>query len=222
MSLHRDVWEAARPIEPVSLVRYAASLARPSLLNPAALHLSRLGRLDLTSSPALRYLRDSPHPSGRAQPAIVAAITKAGALLGVELTFVHSNGAALAGKHVIGDIRGGAIRLADPGEDDPDFGPRELIIASSWQDAARLASHFGSAGAWGSVTSQNMQAIALPITIRRVAVLADSDTGFAIGAARKWQARTTTVRILHDDRPDPAELWSRAGMPKLLEQEQRI
>jgi hypothetical protein len=222
VSIFRDIWDASRPIEPPGVARYVASMIRPSLASPAAHHIANLGRLDLAASPALRFLRDAPHPSGRAEPAIVAAITKAGALLGVEITYLRPDGTALPKKNIVGDIRGGAIRLADPGDDDETYGPKELIVAASWQDSARLASHFGSAGAWGSVTSQNMQTIAIPITIRRVAVLADSDTGFAIGAARKWQSKSVTVRIIRDDRPDPRELWERAGMPKILEQENRI
>jgi hypothetical protein len=221
MSIFRDVWDAARPIEPVSLPRYAASLIRPALLNPAALALSRLGRLDLTASTALRYLPHAPHPSGRAEPATIAAITKAGALIAVELTYLRPDGTALSDKHVIGDHHGGAIRLGDPGEDDEVYGPKELIIAPSWQDAARLQAHYGSAGAWGSVTASNMPAITIPIAIRRVAVLADSMDGFAIGAARKWQGKSTTVRIIHDDRPAPTELWNRADMNRQLQQEIR-
>ncbi len=219
MKVVRDIWNAARPIDPVSLPRYVAALLHPPLINPAAAHLSRLGRLDLTASTALRFMPHAPHPSGRAEPAIVAAITKGWALIGVEFTFLKPDGTALTDKHVVGEHDGGVIRLADPGDDDDDYGPAELLIAPSWQHAAELEKRYNSAAAWGSITAANLPKITLPLAVRRVAILGDYQGGFALQAASRWQSRATSVRLVRDDRPDPAELWTRAGMPENLKQE---
>src|SRR5271156_3756835 len=99
------IWQATQPVDGTLVVNYMCSRG-----------------LDLAALPALRFHPGLKHPSGGIRPAMVALVThgESGAPIAIHRTFLARDGDGKAPvgpkKMMLGPCRGGAVRLADPGE----------------------------------------------------------------------------------------------------------
>jgi len=113
--------------------------------------------------------------------------------LGVHRTFLARDGGGKAPvdpqKMMLGPCRGGAVRLADPGE--------VLMIGEGIETclAVMLAT---SHPAWAALSTSGLRALDLPNDVRNVIVLADGDDAGEAAArncACRWQRGGRRVRI---------------------------
>jgi putative DNA primase/helicase len=129
--------------------------------------------LTVSPPPALRFHRGLKHPSGGVWPAMVALVTRGvdGAPIAIHRTFLDRNGEGKAPvdpqKMMLGPCRGGAVRLADPGD--------VLMIGEGIETclAAMLAT---GRPAWAALSTSGLRTLDLPgdVTIWNL-------TGYFIG-----------------------------------------
>ena len=168
---------------------------------PAAVYLAARGLPSLASSPALRFSRDTRHPSGGTTPAMIALVQDAtGNPVAVHRTFLQPDGAgktdAEPNRASLGPIWRGAIRLHSMAE--------ELVIGEGIETAAAAGVLLGLP-AWAAISAGNLaRALALPREVRKVVIASDHDqagrnaTKMAVG---RWKAEGRAVRVAMPDRP---------------------
>ena len=151
--------------------------------------------LCLPPPPTLRFHSGLKHPSGGIWPAMVALVTRGtdDKVLAIHRTFLARDGGGKAPvdpqKMMLGPCRGGAVRLADPGE--------VLMIGEGIETclAVMLAT---SHPAWAALSTSGLRALDLPNDVRNVIVLADGDDAGEAAArncACRWQRGGRRVRI---------------------------
>jgi hypothetical protein len=151
--------------------------------------------LHLPAPPTLRFHAGLKHRSGGIWPAMVALVTRGsdGTPLAIHRTFVAHDGAKKApvnpSKMMLGPCRGGAVRLAAPGN--------VLMIGEGIETclAAMLAT---GQPAWAALSTSGLRALDLPNDVREVIVLADGDDpgeAAARDCAWRWTREGRRVRI---------------------------
>ena len=172
------IWQSAKPAEGTPVEFYLASRG----IDPPPLD-------------ALRFHVGLKHTSGGIWPAMVALVTNGtdGMPLAIHRTFLALDGGGKAPvvpqKMMLGPCRGGAVRLADPGD--------ELMIGEGIETclAAMLASGHP---AWAALSTSGLRALNLPHEVRDVIVLADGDDpgeAAAQDCAWRWKREGRRVRI---------------------------
>jgi hypothetical protein len=168
--------------------------ARPSPETPVATYLGSRG-LHLPPSDALRFHPALKHPAGGFWPAMVALVTKGqdGAPVAVHRTFLARDGGGKAPvdpqKMMLGPCRGGAVRLADPGE---------VLMVGEGIETCLAAMQASGHPAWAALSTSGLRALDLPKDVRDVIVLADGDEAGEAAArdcALRWKREGRRVRI---------------------------
>lgn len=153
----------------------------------AGRYLERRGIAAVASSPALRWRRDVPHPSGGRRLALIARITALdGTFCGLQRIFLTPDGCKAdiePAKASLGTVAAGAVRLAEPTDG-------RLAIAEGVETAA-AAGLLLRLPAWSAVSCGNLAAsLALPDAVRTITIAVDRD------AAARWRAEGRTVKFL--------------------------
>ena len=168
--------------------------SRPSPETPVETYLSSRG-LHLPPSDALRFHPAMKHPAGGFWPAMVALVTKGldGEPVAVHRTFLARDGGGKAPvdpqKMMLGPCRGGAVRLADPGE---------VLMVGEGIETCLAAMQASSHPAWAALSTSGLRTLDLPKHVRDVIVLADGDEAGESAArdcALRWKREGRRVRI---------------------------
>jgi putative DNA primase/helicase len=144
---------------------------------------------------SLRFHRGIKHLRGEFWPAMVALVTRGtdNTPLAIHRTFLCRDGSGKAPvdpqKMMLGPCRGGAVRLADPGD--------VLMVGEGIETclAAMLASGHP---AWAALSTSGLRTLDLPKNVRDVIVLADGDEpgeAAARDCAWRWKREGRRVRI---------------------------
>ena len=170
--------------------------ATPAPGTPAASYLASRG-IHLPPSGALRFHTGLKHPSGGFWPAMVALVTNGidGAPIAVHRTFLAHDGGGKAPvdpqKMMLGPCRGGAIRLADPGD---------VLMVGEGIETCLAAMQASGHPAWAALSTSGLRSLDLPKDVRDVIVLADGDEAGEAAAracALRWKRQGRRVRIAH-------------------------
>jgi putative DNA primase/helicase len=207
----RETAARASATEAGAKIWNGANLVTPD--DPAGRYLADRRLAAAIGNVALRYRRDTPHPTGARWPALVCRIDNAaGDLVAVHRIYLTTEGRKAPldpAKAAKGPIWGGAIRFAT--------GP-EIVVAEG-PETAIAAGLILSLPAWSAISAGNMaRGLILPAEIRRVVIAADHDKPgieAAEAAARRWKSEGRAVRIVRPDNPgeDFADvLAQRAGV----------
>ena len=151
--------------------------------------------LRLPSTPTLRFHPHLKHPSGDSWPAMIALVARGSddAPHAIHRTFLARNGAGKAPvdpqRMMLGPCRGGAVRLAEPGE--------VLMIGEGIETCLAAMQETGHP-AWAALSTSGLRALDLPKGVRDVIVLADGDDpgeSAARDCALRWKRQGRRVRI---------------------------
>jgi len=151
--------------------------------------------LRLLGAARLRFHPGLKHRSGGIWPAMVALVTRGSddEPLAIHRTYLAYDGLGKApvcpSKMMLGPCRGGAVRLARPGE--------PLMVGEGIETclAAMLATGHP---AWAALSTSGQRALDLPNGVRDVIVLADGDdpgNAAARDCAQRWKREGRRVRI---------------------------
>jgi hypothetical protein len=155
----------------------------------------RLRGLHLPPPPALRFHPALNHPSGGKWPAMIALVTHEPHNLPVAAhrTYLSRNGSGKARvgpqKMMLGPCRGGAVRLAEPGD--------VLMVGEGIETCLAVMQQTGQP-AWAALSTSGLRALDLPQGVRDVIVLADGDDpgeAAALDCALRWKREGRRVRI---------------------------
>jgi len=151
--------------------------------------------IHLPTSDALRSHSGLNHPSGVCLPAMVALVTKGidGTPIAVHRTFLTQDGSGKAPvdpqKMMLGPCRGGAVRLAEPGD---------VLMVGEGVETCLSAMQSNGEAAWAALSTSGMRSLDLPATLTNVIVLADGDEAGEAAArdcALRWKREGRRVRI---------------------------
>lgn len=151
--------------------------------------------LTLPPPATLRFHASLKHPSAAVGPAMVALVTQGsdGAPLGVHRTFLAHDGAGKAAvapdKMMLGPCRGGAVRLAEPGD---------VLMVGEGIETCLAAMQATGHPAWAALSISGLLALDLPGNLHTVIVLADGDApgeAAAKKAALRFKRDYRHVRI---------------------------
>jgi putative DNA primase/helicase len=151
--------------------------------------------LNISPPATLRFHAGLKHPSGSIWPAMVALVTRGAddAPIAIHRTFLARGGAGKApvdpSKMMLGPCRGGAVRLAPPGE---------VLMVGEGIETCLTAMQATGHAAWAALSTSGLRALDLPTDARDVIVLADSDDpgeAAAQDCARRWKREGRRVRI---------------------------
>ena len=149
---------------------------------------------------SLRFHPRLKHPAGESWPTMVALIIRGrdDEPIGIHRTFLVRDGRGKAPispqKMMLGPCRGGAVRLADAGN--------ELMIAEGVENALAVMQVTGKP-AWSALSTSGLMNLDLPVAITDITILADGDNAgekAAATAAQRWKAQGCQVRVA---RPPP-------------------
>jgi hypothetical protein len=215
----RGAWERER-----SPVRFASTIHRRPSLKPdddligrtaAALAIWRASRsaegtpveiylrsrgLAITVPPSVRFHAGLQHPSGRVWPAMVSLVADGvtGNPICIHRTFLARNGNGRApvepAKMMLGLCRGGAVRLAAPGD--------VLMIGKGIETCLAAIRATGHPD-WAALSTSGLRALNLPGDGGDVIVLADGDDpgdAAARACAWRWKREGRRVRIARPPR----------------------
>ena len=172
------VWQAAKPMAGTLIETYLGSRG-----------------LRLPSTPTVRFHPCLKHPSGDSWPAMIALVTRGfdDAPLAIHRTFLAPNGVGKAPvdpqKMMLGPCRGGAVRLAEPGD--------VLMIGEGIETCLAAMQETGHP-AWAALSTSGLRALDLPKAVCDVIVLADGDDSGEAAArdcALRWKREGRRVRI---------------------------
>jgi hypothetical protein len=167
--------------------------AKPAQETPVKTYLASRG-IDLPPPDALRFQRLK-HPLGGIWPAMVALVTSGadGRPLAMHRTFLARDGGSKAPvdpqKMMFGPCRGGAVRLADPGD---------VLMVGEGIETSIAAMQATGNPAWAALSTAGLRALGLPEDVRDVIVLADGDAAGEAAArdcAWRWKREGRRVRI---------------------------
>jgi len=173
-----SIWQAAKPAGGTMIETYLGSRG-----------------LRLPATPTLRFHHCLKHPSGDSWPAMIALVTRGSdnAPLAIHRTFLARNGIGKAPvdpqRMMLGPCRGGAVRLAEPGE--------VLMIGEGIETYLAAMQDTGHP-AWAALSTSGLRALDLPKCVRDVIVLADGDDpgeAAARDCALRWKRQGRRVRI---------------------------
>ena len=168
--------------------------AKPAQGTPVETYLASRG-IYLPPPDALRFHAGLKHPSGGIWPAMVALVTNGadGTPLAIHRTFLARDGGGKAPvdpqKMMLGPCRGGAVRLADPGD---------VLMVGEGIETCLAAMQATGHPAWAALSTSGLRALDLPNDVRDVIVLADGDEAGEAAArdcALRWKREGRRVRI---------------------------
>lgn len=170
---------------------------------PAAIYLRsrQLGRF--TSSPALRYREDCPHPDGKRYPAMVAQLVDMyGVFHGVHRTFLTHDGKKanlVPAKASLGTMWGCGVMLPQVGW--PGWQPTwSAIVVAEGIESAASAGLLLDLPAIAAVSAGNLASgLALHRQFKEVMIAADNDKPGLVAAEaamHRWQSEGRIVRIM--------------------------
>ena len=168
--------------------------AKPAQGTPVETYLASRG-IDLPPPDALRFHAGLKHPSGGIWPAMVALVTSGadGRPLAIHRTFLARDGGGKAPvepqKMMLGPCRGGAVRLADPGD---------VLMVGEGIETSMAAMQATGNPAWAALSTSGLRGLCLREDVRDVIVLADGDAAGEAAArecAWRWKREGRRVRI---------------------------
>jgi hypothetical protein len=151
--------------------------------------------LHLPPPRTLRFHSGLKHPSGGIWPAMVALVTRGidDTPLAIHRTFLARDGAGKAPvdpqKMMLGPCRGGAVRLAAPGD---------VLMVGEGIETCLAAMQATGHPAWAALSTSGLRTLDLPGHVREIIVLADGDEPGAAAArncAWRWKREGRRVRI---------------------------
>jgi putative DNA primase/helicase len=172
------IWQATTPVGNTVVEFYLAS---------RGLHLPPVS--------TLRFHAGLKHPSGGIWPTMVALVTNGtnGTPLAIHRTFLARDGAGKAPveppKMMLGPCRGGAVRLAPPGD---------VLMVGEGIEGSLAAMQATGHPAWAALSTSGLRSLDLPEDVRTVIVLADGDDAGEAAArdgAWRWKQQGRHVRI---------------------------
>jgi putative DNA primase/helicase len=168
--------------------------AGPASGTPVESYLTARG-IKILVPDSLRFHAGLKHPLGRTWPAMVALVTSGvqGTPMAIHRTFLAGDGGSKAPveppKMMLGPCRGGAVRLADPGD---------VLMVGEWIETCLAAMQACGNPAWAALSTAGLRSLDLPRNVRDVIVLADGDEAGEAAAkdsARRWVREGRRVRI---------------------------
>jgi len=174
-------------------------VSRPAKGTPVEACLRSRG-LNLPCPSTLRFHANLKHPSGGFWPAMIALVTRGsdGEPLAIHRTFLARDRAGKAPvdpmKMMLGPCRGGAVRLAEPGDG--------LMVGEGIETCLAAMQAVGRP-AWAALSTSGLRALDLPSAVRNVTVLADGDEPGEAAArecAWRWKREGRHVRIARPPR----------------------
>src|SRR5262245_41395654 len=172
------IWQSARPA--------GGTLAEKYLV---------LRGLQLSPPRTVRFQAGLKHPAGGIWPVMVALVTRGvdDAPLAIHRTFLARDGHGKAPidpqKMMLGPCRGGAVRLAAPGD---------VLMVGEGIETCLAAMQATGHPAWAALSTSGLRALDLPSDIHEVIVLADGDEpgeAAARDCAWRWKWEGRRVRI---------------------------
>lgn len=151
--------------------------------------------LHLRPTPMLRFHAGLKHPSGGVWPTMVGLVTRGSddTPLAIHRTYLAHDGGDKAPidpqKMMLGPCRGGAVRLASPGE---------VLMVGEGIETCLAAMQATGYPAWAALSTSGLRALDLPEAVRDVIVLADGDDAGEAAArdcAWRWKREGRRVRI---------------------------
>jgi putative DNA primase/helicase len=143
----------------------------------------------------LRFHPGLKHPSGGIWPAMVALVTngESAVPIAVHRTFLARDGTGKAPIHpqkmALGPCRGGAVRLAAPGD---------VLMVGEGIETCMAAMYATGYPAWSALSTSGLRGLGLPKDVCDVIVLADGDEAgekAARDCAQRWKREGRRVRI---------------------------
>jgi putative DNA primase/helicase len=168
--------------------------SRPAKGTPVETYLRSRG-LAFPVPSSIRFHPGLKHPSGGIWPVMVALVTNGadGKPLAIHRTFLARDGAGKAPveppKMMLGPCRGGAVRLAPPGD---------VLMVGEGIESSLAAMQATGHPAWAALSTSGLRTLDLPENVRAVIVLADGDEpgeAAAQDCARRWKREGRRVRI---------------------------
>ena len=172
------IWQSAEPAQATPIETYFASRG-----------------VHLPPPNALRFYGGLKHPSGSCWPAMVALVTNGqdGTPIAIHRTYLARDGGGKAPvdpeKMMFGLCRGGAVRLAEPGD---------VLMVGEGIETCLAAMQATGHPAWAALSTSGMRSLDLPTDVRDVIVLADGDEAGEAAARRcalRWKREGRRVRI---------------------------
>jgi len=151
--------------------------------------------LHVPPPPTLRFHAGLKHSCGGIWPAMVALVTRGvdDAPLAIHRTYLARDGSGKAPvdpqKMMLGPCRGGAVRLAEPGD---------LLLIGEGIETCLAAVQATGHPAWAALSTSGLRALDLPNNVRDVIVLADGDDSGEAAArecALRWKRGGRRTRI---------------------------
>jgi hypothetical protein len=167
---------------------------QPAQGTPVETYLAARG-IDQPLPDALRFHASLKHPSGGIWPAMVALVANGadGTPLAIHRTYLARDGARKAPveptKMMLGPCRGGAARLAIPGD---------VLMVGEGIETCLAAMQASGHPAWAALSTSGLRSLDLPANVRNVIVLADGDESGEAAArycALRWKRQGRSVRI---------------------------
>jgi hypothetical protein len=168
--------------------------AKPALATPIETYLVSRG-IHLPAPNALRFHAGLKHPSGGCWPAMVALVTNGrdGTPIAIHRTYLARDGGGKAPvdpqKMMFGPCRGGAVRLAEPGD---------VLMVGEGIETCLTAMQATGHPAWAALSTSGLRSLGLPKDAHDVIVLADGDEAGEAAArhcALRWRREGRRVRI---------------------------
>lgn len=174
----QDIWQASVSVSGTLVESYLGSRG-----------------LHLPPPDSIRFHGGLKHPSGSVWPAMVALVTRGidDVPIAIHRTFLACNGIGKApiepAKMMLGPCRGGAVRLAEAGDD---------LMVGEGIETCLAAIQATARPAWAALSTAGLRALDLPDGIRDVTVLADGDEPgekAAQDTATRWHRDGRRTRI---------------------------
>ena len=168
--------------------------AQPAQGTPVETYLAARG-IDLPPPDALRFHGALKHPSGGIWPTMVALVTNGadGTPVAIHRTYLARDGSGKAQidpqKMMLGPCRGGAVRLAEPGD---------VLMVGEGIETCFAAMQATGYPAWAALSTSGLRTLDLPEDARDVIVLADGDEAGEAAArdcGSRWKRQGRRVRI---------------------------
>jgi putative DNA primase/helicase len=172
------IWQSARPAQPTPIETYLASRG-----------------IHLPPPDALRFHPGLKHRSGGFWPAMVALVTNGAnrTPIAIHRTYLARDGGGKAPvdpqKMMFGPCRGGAVRLAEPGE---------VLMVGEGIETCLAAMQATGHPVWAALSTSGLRSLELPKDMHDVIVLADGDEAGEAAArdcALGWRREGRRVRI---------------------------
>jgi putative DNA primase/helicase len=168
--------------------------AQPAQGTPLETYLATRG-IDLPPPDVLRFHAGLKHHSGGIWPMMVALVTNGadGMPVAIHRTYLARDGDGKAPidpqKMMLGPCRGGAVRLAEPGD---------VLMIGEGVETCLAAMQASGHPAWAALSTSGLRSLDLPTNVRDVIVLADGDeAGDAAvhDCGSRWKRQGRRVRV---------------------------